>query len=32
MLPKKTKVRFFTVIVRAVLAYGCEAWTTASVT
>ena len=32
MLSKKTKVRLYTVIVRAILTYGCEAWTTTSVT
>ncbi|VVC34371.1 Endonuclease/exonuclease/phosphatase,Reverse transcriptase domain [Cinara cedri] len=27
MLSKKTKIRLYTVIVRVILTYGCEAWT-----
>jgi len=28
MMSRKTKVRLFVVIIRSILTYGCEAWTT----
>lgn len=32
LLTKKTKIRLYTTIVIATLTYGCEVWTTTSVT